>query len=95
MRLSLPELEHPAAGGFHLALQAQVPIVPATVSGTLRITPRESLRVESGPVLIRYGKPIPTEGMTVEDRNRLKDLVRAAIESELEQPREDEPAHAA
>lgn len=68
-------------GGFHLAIAAQVPIIPVTVSGTQRITPRRSLRIESGAVKIHYGKPIPTQGLTVADRNALADEVRQAIQS--------------
>lgn len=67
-------------GGFHLAIAAQVPIIPVTVSGTQRITPRRSLRIESGPVKIRYGKPIPTKGLTAADRHALADEVRRGIQ---------------
>jgi len=67
------------SGGFHLAIQSGVPIVPVTVSGTHRITPRGSLRIESGRVSIRYGKPVPTQGLEVENRNDLKKRVREAI----------------
>ena len=69
------------SGGFHLAIAAQVPIVPVTVSGTQRITPKHSLRVESGVVKIVYGKPIATRGMTLEAREDLKRQVREAIEA--------------
>ena len=67
------------SGGFHLAIEAGVPILPATVSGSRRITPPKSLRVESGPILVRYGKPIPTEGLATDDREQLKQEVRQAI----------------
>ena len=67
------------SGGFHLAIESQVPIVPATVSGSLRITPKRSLRVESGRILVRYGKAIPTEKLTLDDRNQLKEHVREVI----------------
>jgi 1-acyl-sn-glycerol-3-phosphate acyltransferase len=67
------------SGGFHLALEAGVPILPITVSGSHRITPKRSLRIESGRVHVRYGKPIPTEGLDPEARGRLKDEVRRAI----------------
>ncbi len=69
------------SGGFHLALAAQVPIVPITVSGSSRITPPRSLRIESGRVHVCYGKPIPTAGLGIEDRKQLKDQVRRAIEA--------------
>ena len=67
------------SGGFHLAIEAGVPIVPISVSGTNRITPKGSLRIESGRVRILYGDPIPTEGLDLEARNWLKDEVRRAI----------------
>lgn len=67
------------SGGFHLAIQAQAPVVPVTVSGSWRITPTKSLRIESGRVRIRYGRPIATEGLAIDDRNRLKERVREAI----------------
>jgi 1-acyl-sn-glycerol-3-phosphate acyltransferase len=69
------------SGGFHLAIQAQVPILPISISGSRRITPKNSLRIESGTIGVRYGTPIPTRGLGVEDRQQLKDRVRAAIEA--------------
>jgi 1-acyl-sn-glycerol-3-phosphate acyltransferase len=73
------ELQTFKKGGFHLAIAAQVPVVPVTVSGSQRITPKHSLRIESGEVKIRYGKPILTTGMSSGDRHTLADEVRAAI----------------
>lgn len=67
------------SGPFHLAVAAQVPIVPVTVSGSQRITPKRSLHVHAGTVRIVFGKPIPTRGVTLEQRNELKARVRAAI----------------
>ncbi len=67
------------SGGFHLAIQAQVPVVPVSISGSRHITPKGSLRVESGVVRIHYGKPIATTGLAPEDRSTLKERVREAI----------------
>ncbi len=75
------ELQAFKSGGFHLAIQAGVPIVPATVSGTLKVTPRRSLRVDSGTIKIVYGKPIETEGLDTDARSALKDRVREAIQA--------------
>ena len=77
------------SGGFYLAIEAGVPILPVTVSGSRRITPRRSLRVESGRILVRYGKPIPTETLTVEDRDQLKEEVRQAIVAGFEPALQD------
>lgn len=67
------------SGPFHLAIEAQVPIVPVTVSGSQRITPKGELIVHRGVVKIRYGVPIPTRGVGLEGRKPLADRVRAAI----------------
>jgi 1-acyl-sn-glycerol-3-phosphate acyltransferase len=69
------------SGPFHLALEAQVPIVPVTVSGSQRITPKGQLIVHHGVVKIVYGKPIPTRGVSLGERKELSDRVRAAIAS--------------
>jgi len=67
------------SGPFHLALEAQVPIVPVTVSGSQRITPKGRLTVYSGTAKIAFGKPIPTRGLGLAQRNALKARVREAI----------------
>ena len=68
------------SGGFHLAIEAQVPILPVTVSGSFHLIPKRSLRVHSGTIKVAYGAPIPTRGLRVEDRHALKERVREAIE---------------
>ena len=68
------------SGGFHLAIEAQVPILPATVSGSFHLIPKRSLKVQSGTIKVVYGEPIPTRGLGVDDRHLLKDHVREAIE---------------
>ena len=56
-----------------------MPIVPISVSGSSRITPKGSLRIEKGRLRVRYGDPIPTAGIDVGARHDLKDRVREAI----------------
>ena len=67
------------SGPFHLAVEAQVPIIPVTVSGSQHITPKGPLRVQAGRVKIVYGKPIPTRGVAIADRKLLAARVRDAI----------------
>lgn len=78
-RTQCSELGDFKSGGFHLAIQAGVPIVPVAVSGSRSITPKRSLRVESGRMRVRYGDPIPTRDLTFDDRHALKQRVRDAI----------------
>lgn len=58
-------------GAFVLAVQGQVPLVPVAVVGSREIMAKGSLRVRSGEITLRIGEPIPTEGSTIRDRNRL------------------------
>ncbi len=64
---------------FGLALAAQVPIVPVYVHNTFQIMPKGAWRLRRLPIRIRIGEPIPTVGMTLDDREALRDTVRAAI----------------
>ena len=64
---------------FGLAIAAQVPLVPVYVHNTFEILPKGGFRLHPRPILIRIGEPIPTEGLTPQDRERLRDRVRAAI----------------
>jgi 1-acyl-sn-glycerol-3-phosphate acyltransferase len=52
-------------GGFHLAIQACVPIVPISVSGTREILPKHGIRVRPGKITMTIGKPIYPQGHTV------------------------------
>jgi 1-acyl-sn-glycerol-3-phosphate acyltransferase len=67
------------SGGFHLAIEAGVPVFPISVSGSRRITPKKSLRIESGRIHVHYGQPVPTAGSTRDDREAIKAQVRADI----------------
>ena len=67
------------SGGFHLAIQSGVPVLPISVSGGRAVTPKGSLRIESGHLHVVFGKPIPTEGLGTDDRAALKQEVRTAI----------------
>lgn len=67
-------------GPFVLAIAAQVPVVPVRISGTFEILPRSSVALKPGTARIAFGHPIPTAGMTYEDREALMLRCRAAIE---------------
>ena len=73
-------------GGFHLAMEAGVPIVPIALRGTRALMPRGSLRVKSGEVFVIIGAPIPTSGLTLEDRPALIQRVRDAIATMAAEP---------
>jgi 1-acyl-sn-glycerol-3-phosphate acyltransferase len=66
-------------GGFHLAIDAGAPIVPVALRGTRELMPRGALGLKPGRVTVIIGDPIPTEGLTGDDRNALLDRVRNEI----------------
>jgi 1-acyl-sn-glycerol-3-phosphate acyltransferase len=72
-------------GGFHLAIDAGVPIVPIALAGTREAMPRGSLFIRARPVRVTIGEPVPTAGCTPEDRNELVERVRAQVVAMLEE----------
>jgi 1-acyl-sn-glycerol-3-phosphate acyltransferase len=66
-------------GAFMLALHTGVPIVPFAVAGSRRVFPKGSWRVRAGPIIVRFGQPIPTHGLSTEAREDLLNRVREEV----------------
>ena len=66
-------------GPFVLAIAAQVPVVPVMIEGTYQVLPRGAWAPRPGPITIRFGDPIATQGLTYDDRDALSARVRAAM----------------
>jgi len=66
-------------GGFVLAVDAGVPIVPIILTGTRSIMSKGRLRVFSGNVTMEIGKPVDTSGYTRETKDDLIERVRTII----------------
>ena len=62
-------------GGFIMAIQAQVPIVPVAVQGGRAAMRKGSALVRPVQVSVRIGTPIPTAGLALKDRNELIERV--------------------
>jgi 1-acyl-sn-glycerol-3-phosphate acyltransferase len=71
-------------GGFIMAIQAQVPIVPVAVQGGRAAMRKGSAWVRPVHVSVRIGRPIPTAGLTLDDRDDLVARVRAEVQSLLD-----------
>jgi 1-acyl-sn-glycerol-3-phosphate acyltransferase len=67
-------------GGFMLALESGAPIIPVGLSGTRNVVPRGSWRFHAARVGIVLGDPIPTENLTLDDRDWLMQRVKSEIE---------------
>lgn len=68
-------------GGFIMAIQAQVPVVPVAVQGGRAAMRKGSAVVRPVRVSVRIGAPIPTAGLTLDDRDALIERVRRAVEN--------------
>lgn len=66
-------------GGAVLAIEAQVPVLPVAIAGTYDLLPRDTFMVRSGRAMVGVGRPVPTEGMTYDDRGELLSTVEAEI----------------
>ncbi len=66
-------------GGFWMALDAGLPIVPVRVSGTREIVAAGSLRIRPGRVLVEVFPPIPTKDKGPADLPELMERVREAL----------------
>ena len=66
-------------GGFHIAIQTGLSIVPVRISGSHDIVPPGSLRVRPGHVVVELFDPIPTGGKTEADVPELMARVRDAL----------------
>ena len=71
-------------GGFVMALEAKVPILPVTVVGGRKILPKKSLRILPGNMKIIMHEPIPVDEYTYETREKLIEQVRRVIEKDME-----------
>jgi 1-acyl-sn-glycerol-3-phosphate acyltransferase len=70
-------------GGFIMAIEAQVPLVPVAVTGGRAAMRKGSSLVRPARVSVRVGAPLDTAGLTIEDRDRVVADVRGRIEALL------------
>ncbi|MCA0377742.1 MAG: 1-acyl-sn-glycerol-3-phosphate acyltransferase [Gemmatimonadetes bacterium] len=63
-------------GPFVLAIGSGAPIVPVVVHGTIAVNPRGEFRASPGLVHVHILEPIPTTGLTYDDREALAETVR-------------------
>lgn len=68
-------------GPFYLAMEAAVPVVPVTITGTHALMPKRRFAVQPGLVTVLFHQPI--EPREFGDREALMEKVRVVIESGL------------
>ena len=70
-------------GGFFLALKGQAPVVPVAITGARNAMRKGSPLIYPVTVRVRFGAPIETAGMTIDDRDTLVATVRERIKELL------------
>jgi 1-acyl-sn-glycerol-3-phosphate acyltransferase len=66
-------------GGFVLAIEAQVPILPVALAGTAEILRSGEFTARAGRAVVCVGRPIPTAGLAYDDREALLAKVEAEV----------------
>jgi len=66
-------------GGFVLALKTGMPILPVGVQGTRRAMPPNGRLLAPSEIVVRFGEPIATSGLTISDREALMERTRVAV----------------
>jgi 1-acyl-sn-glycerol-3-phosphate acyltransferase len=70
-------------GTLIMAIKAQAPVVPVAVAGGRAAMRKGSPLIWPTTVTVEFAPPVPTTGLTLDDRDRLVDQVRLAIASRL------------
>jgi 1-acyl-sn-glycerol-3-phosphate acyltransferase len=70
-------------GGFMMALELGLPILPVSISGSRHVLPAQSLTLSPGTIRIRIHPPIETAGRSLAEREQLIEETAAAIRSGL------------
>jgi 1-acyl-sn-glycerol-3-phosphate acyltransferase len=70
-------------GGFIMALKGQAPVVPVAIVGARRAMRKGSPIIHPVTVHVRFGEPVETVGLGLDDRDRLVADVRGRVEALL------------
>lgn len=71
-------------GAFVLAIEAQAPVVPVAIHGTIEVQPKGAILIRPGRIDVHFLPPITTAGMTYDDRDALARAAYARIAECLE-----------
>lgn len=66
-------------GAFKLAIESGADILPLAVAGTLKALPKHSWKFSRSKGVVKVGQIISTQGMTLDDLERLKSSTREQI----------------
>ena len=67
-------------GGFVMAIDSQIPIIPVIIHGTWSIMSKNKIQIRPGNVILEVKKPVETSCYTRETRNDLMEKIRNIIQ---------------
>jgi len=70
-------------GGFYLAIEENIDVVPISINGSPAVGGRQSVWIRSGTITLTIHERVPMEPYTIENRTEAIGKVRAAIASGL------------
>jgi 1-acyl-sn-glycerol-3-phosphate acyltransferase len=73
------ELQRFRRGGFYLALETGVPIVPISIIGSYELMPKRAFFTKRGTILVKIHPPVSVEGYDVSTMPRLIEKVRESV----------------
>ena len=82
MRSTDGELNPYKKGAAVLPIESQAPIHPLYIAGARQCLPVGEWKIRPGTIVLHYLKPIPTKGLTYDDRNSLLEKLRTVAEVE-------------
>jgi 1-acyl-sn-glycerol-3-phosphate acyltransferase len=71
-------------GGFVLAIESGVPILPIIIHGTYSVMPRSRLLIKPGKVTLEIGEPVVTSGYTKETKDELMEKIRKIMSDSIQ-----------
>jgi len=78
-------------GGFVLAVDAGVEVIPISISGTWEIMPKEEMRIRPGRVVMKVHEPIDAGRYTRNTKEELMEKVARSIAAGLEKNEKKSP----
>lgn len=81
-------------GGFILAMNTGVPIVPVIIHGTRGIMPKKQIRIKPGNVILEIAAPVQTSNYSKKTRDDLMEKVRSIMYKSIELQQHAQPASA-
>ena len=66
-------------GGTVLAIETGLPIVPVAICGSFVVIKKGSINIHPKTIGVVIGHPVPTTGLSIEDRNTVTETLRQQV----------------